>query len=584
MLRIFFATFLVGFVHIASSAAIFHVAMGGADGNPGTELQPFATVARAASAALPGDTVIVHSGSYPERVTTVRGGTSDRTRIQFKADGKAVLRGFTIAHSFITLDGFEFTGHADANRNVGYILVQDNAQYCQILNNTVRDGVALSRDDFVFADNAPHNDTITSAAGGFVQAGFVPGMPVTILLPASSVSLLNSGTRVIQSVTDNVITLATNQNLVNQGPVAAYLDASVNYGIVAGGTNSIVRSNRFSNLSYDAAFWGGVSNIFEHNIIEQCNGWEAMHFAGRNNIVRRNWIRNSDIQTRSNLSPDVFETFGNSPTSDILFDENFVGDFDGVLGILRDGTSRTMSNVVFLRNVFFKTGYFAVRIPNVHFINNTFFRVAEGPTAAYQAVFHPVQFASAAGQFSADGAVVRNNIFVSSGRQDRFVNISGWYETQALTNFVAEGNFVSGAGPSYLPKDGFNEGWPNLNGGDPGFVNPADLLGPDGLPFTDDDGLRLRADSKLLEAGAGGVTLGAYDGVIQAAPKLFVSGQAGAVRISWQENASEGWTLQSSTSLTGGWQNVSEVPISADGTKSAVLTNSHRAQFFRLTR
>lgn len=44
----------------------------------------------------------------------------------------------------------------------------------------------------------------------------------------------------------------------------------------------------------------------------------------------------------------------------------------------------------------------------------------------------------------------------------------------------------------------------HLEGGKPSFVSIDDPLGPDGLPFTADDGLRLRAESKLLGAGARG--------------------------------------------------------------------------------
>jgi hypothetical protein len=45
---------------------------------------------------------------------------------------------------------------------------------------------------------------------------------------------------------------------------------------------------------------------------------------------------------------------------------------------------------------------------------------------------------------------------------------------------------------------------------DPLFVNTSNIVGPDGIPFTADDGLRLRAESPARGAGYGGVDIGAY--------------------------------------------------------------------------
>lgn len=73
----------------------YHVATNGNNGNAGSAAAPFRTVGKAASMALPGDTVIVHGGTYREWVQPARGGTSDSVRITYKAaDGeKVVLKG-----------------------------------------------------------------------------------------------------------------------------------------------------------------------------------------------------------------------------------------------------------------------------------------------------------------------------------------------------------------------------------------------------------------------------------------------------------------------------------------------------------
>ncbi len=52
----------------------FHVALSGSDSNPGTSSQPFRTIQKCADIAYPGDTCIVHAGTYRETVTPARSG------------------------------------------------------------------------------------------------------------------------------------------------------------------------------------------------------------------------------------------------------------------------------------------------------------------------------------------------------------------------------------------------------------------------------------------------------------------------------------------------------------------------------
>ena len=70
---------------VSVQAADFHVSKKGSDANKGTMESPFFTINRAVQSAMPGDVVIVHEGTYREEVTPVRGGTSDKNRIVFKA-------------------------------------------------------------------------------------------------------------------------------------------------------------------------------------------------------------------------------------------------------------------------------------------------------------------------------------------------------------------------------------------------------------------------------------------------------------------------------------------------------------------
>jgi hypothetical protein len=63
----------------------WHVAITGSDTADGSAARPWRTINRAAAAAHPGDTVLVHAGEYREWVQPRRGGLSDRRRITYAA-------------------------------------------------------------------------------------------------------------------------------------------------------------------------------------------------------------------------------------------------------------------------------------------------------------------------------------------------------------------------------------------------------------------------------------------------------------------------------------------------------------------
>lgn len=73
-------------------AGEIHVAKTGSDRNAGSLENPFLTIGRAAAVAQPGDTVIVHAGTYREWVKPPRGGRDENSRIVYRAAaGEEVL-------------------------------------------------------------------------------------------------------------------------------------------------------------------------------------------------------------------------------------------------------------------------------------------------------------------------------------------------------------------------------------------------------------------------------------------------------------------------------------------------------------
>lgn len=85
---------LIGFVFGSQIiwAGEIHVSKAGSDSASGRNDQPYLTINKAASVAQPGDTIIVHAGTYREWIKPARGGDDDGKRITYRAaPGEEVL-------------------------------------------------------------------------------------------------------------------------------------------------------------------------------------------------------------------------------------------------------------------------------------------------------------------------------------------------------------------------------------------------------------------------------------------------------------------------------------------------------------
>jgi hypothetical protein len=74
-----------------SSGDTWHVSPDGDDDNPGSEGEPFATVARGIQAAGAGDTVLLHEGVYHEEIEIYTGGDEDDPLTITAADGDTAV-------------------------------------------------------------------------------------------------------------------------------------------------------------------------------------------------------------------------------------------------------------------------------------------------------------------------------------------------------------------------------------------------------------------------------------------------------------------------------------------------------------
>ncbi|MCS7089699.1 MAG: DUF1565 domain-containing protein [Verrucomicrobiota bacterium] len=556
--------------------AVFFVRPDGNDANAGTEAAPWRTIQHAVSQAQPGDTIRVLNGVYRERVTTVRGGTSETNRILLEAVGTVVMRGWVINHPYITVRGFDITEHTHPSNLEAYVRINTGGSYFHLLSCSIRDGRAVKRHDFVFR---PPN-RIETATGGLRATGFEPGQTI-LVMRGTNIALSNQAAYVIADVTDNAITVVEN-TIREDGPKPAYITGSPNYGVYfSGGTRGcILRGNRFRNLSYRYMFIQGFDHQIEGNIFEENNGWDLLFWTGTNHVVRSNLFRNLGWGVYE-PSPDVFD---NWPVryENVHFVQNMVVNMIGVINAQK--RNATVSGPLYIRgNVFVDTGWLSIVMPNTIIEHNTFLRVAKSANVAVQVERHPVIIRS---EDYATNVVIRNNAFVDCGQatgQTRPEQV-GWYRFTGPTDTaLLEGNYVSGGPPDYHAK----AGWPEsefLNGGDPGFVNIHDPLGPDGTPFTADDGLRLKPHSKLLGAGAGGATVGAYDlPFVERIVLEIVRLSEGQMRLGWPRSIWT-WSLEVAAQPDGPWEEVPYPPVLTASGWEVVLPATESLRWFRLRR
>jgi alpha-N-arabinofuranosidase len=95
--------FLALITPVVVVAREYHVSVKGSDKNDGSASMPYKSISAAAQVAQPGDVIIVHAGTYRERVTPPRGGKSDKMRIIYRAaEGEKVeIKGSEIVTNWV---------------------------------------------------------------------------------------------------------------------------------------------------------------------------------------------------------------------------------------------------------------------------------------------------------------------------------------------------------------------------------------------------------------------------------------------------------------------------------------------------
>jgi len=111
----------------------YYVAKAGSDSNPGTANLPWLTIKKSTGYVLPGDTVFISAGNYPERVATrSTANGSDYITYTNNADGTVEMRGFDINQDSVWIAGLSIT---NPGPNISGIKIDGN--YPKITGNYI---------------------------------------------------------------------------------------------------------------------------------------------------------------------------------------------------------------------------------------------------------------------------------------------------------------------------------------------------------------------------------------------------------------------------------------------------------------
>jgi hypothetical protein len=510
----------------------------------------FTTIQACANAAQPGDTCLVYPGNYPEHPQTARAGTSGNYitfKAVYSAQAKATLsnqlattKGFRIRHPFIRIEGFDITKYV-VGLDQGHIRVEPEGDDCQIVGNVIRDGVYLTSSNFYF--DGPSR-TITHPNGGFLAAGFVPGASIYIGSDVNNQILNhdNNGgvpyryeTKIVSAVTDTTLTLDASNTLFTEGPVPStiYVNTAEKNGVwgvifLESSTRGapqrcLVQGNRLSNLAGRGMQIFGDRHVIEQNTFERMNGWRMLTFFGSNNVFRYNVLKNSPrwpgfflpkvtVASQGSGTWDMYDAIFASYDAQAnhnVMEYNF---FDAIDAQFSNVTEHGSRGLIIRNNIFIRyelTGN--ISRPGTEIVNNTFY------ASAWNGSLHNFNLAKSSVHGNPIDSFIKNNAFIATARATD--PASGWYSVMGNDGLPTAGvsadyNFVTGAASAGYPaKTGFkNFGLEThgINGGNPQVRNASDPLGPDGIPFTLDDGLKPLATSPLCGKGEWGVDIGAY--------------------------------------------------------------------------
>ena len=501
--------------------ATYYVSVTGSDSNPGTQSSPWRTIQKGADNATAGDIVVVSAGDYGEYVTTKASGTAGNPII-YRAIGAVSTRAFRVLnHQYVTIDGFQLTG--SQNLWGTHVRIEPQSHFTVVTNCVIGPGVFTISDDFTF--NAS-DDSVSSPSVDFIASGFRAGGKV--FLGGSGVEeywFNNHDTaHVISSVAKTKLVFSTSLLTETENPAWAPIYAGSNSAgteginfIISGGksaSNCTFVGNTFTNLFGCPITLQGENHVVANNTFTRLNSYYGIRPNGSGHKIHDNfWY---DCVNFLHYTPTELGEIPHPP------DASWYDYQVGFIHVPGFGQNVEFYNN-WLENVHNPLGQIN-EVPGAYGFtirNNVFVGVAENMSGGRNGMtiesntFYRCAYNWPAGQAltvggnssssPAEDIVIRGNAFIDVGSR-RNLKLEGAYSLVNSVNSEADNNFITG--PETV-------GWPEMvaysepsgvNGGDPLLLDPDNPRGPDGIPFTSDDGLRPLPNSPMAQSGFGALS------------------------------------------------------------------------------
>lgn len=499
------------------NATTYYVAKSGSDSNDGSAGAPFASVQHAANTATSGDTVVVGDGTYYEEIETASAGVTFLSSNSWQAH----VYQFRLKHTNTTLSGFEIGGASDLDN--AHVRIEPpgtfNGSGATITNCLIADT------PFLISTNADFgSDYIHVTDGNFSTAGFTNGS--LVYLGGDSLNYYTNigSSKTVQSISGDGATMYFTTSLTAD-PGSGYwavvicgIDNSGFKGILeaksAGAASNVtIVANTFSNLIGPAIKIEGNNTVIRSNTFTHLHGQYTMQLNGSDCLVENNLIisnKNIEWFTQAELVPgdlhpvggqyydwqcNLTASFSNTvAVTNITLRKNWFQDCDNQLSMYE--ADLYSSNIVVQSNVFvgmMSHGSFSRN--DITFDHNTFFR------CAYSIDENVVLPAGGVKTLYMTNFIVRSNVFVDYGEHANPANeypysLVQYYNQTFTNNYTVQAETMNYAASSMTGSV--------TKTTSPQFINQWNPLGADGVPFTDDDGLRPMPYSQiaLLSLGA----------------------------------------------------------------------------------
>lgn len=511
----------------SSFGATYFVRQEGSDSTgTGSSTQPWRTIQKGLNGVNPGDTLAIGPGDFHEYVQTIRGGTAGQ-RITITSEAMAgsapsgsptQLRAIRIIHPFYTIQGLTFNGASDSHKNASSawassIRIEAASHGTIVRSNIVRDTPSVIASDFQFGSA---ENTITTRTGDFLAAGFLPQSHIYLgacsLLPYTNhntawlVSRLTKDTLWVTNAAGDRFEPDPGTNYwaaIHAGGAASGMTAIA--FIPANGTaatNCQIIGNTVTNNFGSGIDITGDGHLIEGNRFTKLNSFYGSRIYGKNLIIRSNiWI---DLPTilwytvaELNAIPhpagsgwyDYQDgTFHSVPrgavVTNVLFESNWIQNSENQLGTC--GYDTSAHTAIYRKNVFVGVGaQHNNGRDNMQWINNTFYKCSYDVTRTMV-----IATGGSTPSTIINGINISSNLFIACGDHSQ-LETEGFYTiTSNVVNTVTDWNMVAGPEVTgWRSKRNFSE-LNGVNGGNPVFRDEFNPLGPDGIPFTADDGLR----------------------------------------------------------------------------------------------